>query len=180
MVNASLNKNMLCLLKKLKSSKFISYECAKNHSSAYGNLRINTDNGSIEITNIEKTMPFFDIEEDVTSFECEISDSYAEFKPYCIEPFEAFEVGEIITGIEIINDEINVNDGEYEISFDQAIIIRTEKQTIMFSRDIWFLEVITIFDNDNYDEFFSVEQAIEAWSEEGKNDVKVIRTKKVL
>ena len=180
MVNASLNKNMLCLLKKLKSSKFISYECAKNHSSAYGNLRINTDNGSIEITNIEKTMPFFDIEEDVTSFECEISDSYAEFKPYCIEPFEAFEVGEIITGIEIINDEINVNDGEYEISFDQAIIIRTEKQTIMFSRDIWFSEVITIFDNDNYDAFFPVEQAIDAWSEDGENDVTVIRTKKVL
>ena len=180
MVDATLNKNMLCLLKKLKNSKFISYECAKNHGSAYGNLRINTDNGSIEITNIEKTMPFFDIEEDVTSFECEISDPCAEFKPYCIEPFESFEVGEIITGIEIINDEINVNDGEYEISFDQAIIIRTEKQTIMFSRDIWFSEVITIFDNDNYDAFFPVEQAIDAWSEDGENDVKVIRTKKVL
>ena len=82
--------------------------------------------------------------------------------------------------IEIINDVIEVNDGEYEISFDRAIIFRTDKKDIMFSRDIWFSEVITINENDDYDAVYSIDQVVEAWSDEGENKVNVVRTSRKL
>ena len=73
-----------------------------------------------------------------------------------------------------------LNDGEYEISFDRAIIFRTDKKDIMFSRDIWFSEVITINENDDYDAVYSIDQVVEAWSDEGENKVNVIRTSRKL
>lgn len=180
MICATLNKAMEEMLKNIKESEFISYECGKVYNNAYGNLRINTTAGSIEITNLVKTTSFFDIEENVAYLECKISNPNDEFKPYCLEPFETFEVSGTIKSIEIINDTINVNDGEYEISFDRAIIFRTEKKDIMFSRDIWFSEVITINENDDYDAVYSIDEVVEAWSDEGKNKVNVIRTSRKL
>lgn len=176
MVYATLTGDMIELLKQLKFSNFVSYECGKINNTAYGNLRINTDKGSVELSNIEREIPFFDITEEVACFECKVSDPSTEFKPYCLEPFETFEVSGTIKSIEIINDTINVNDGEYEISFDRAIIIKTENGVIMFSRDIWFSEVITISDNENYDSIYPVDEVIDAWSEQGVNKVDVIRT----
>lgn len=180
MVYATLNDDMLKLLKTLKFSAFISYECAKTHNTTYGNLRINTNKGSIELSNIEREMPFFDITEDVACFECKVSNPAIEFKPYCIEPFEVFKIGGKIKNIEVVNDVIEVNDGEYTISFDRAIIFRTDKINIMFSRDIWFSEVITINEHDDYDSVYSIDEVIEAWSDEGENKVNVIRTRREL
>lgn len=180
MVYATLNDDMIELLKNLKFSNLISYEGGKIHNTVYGNLRINTDKYSVELSNIEKTMPFFDITEDVACFECKVSDPAIEFKPYCIEPFERFEIDAKINSIEIINDVIDVNNGEYEISFDRAIIFRTDKRDIMFSRDVWFSEVITISENDDYDAVYSIDEVAEVWSDEGDNKVNVIRTRKKL
>ncbi len=180
MIYATLSKDMIDLLKNLKFSNMLSYECAKTHDTVYGNLRINTDKYSIELSNIEKTMPFFSANEDIACFECKISNPNVEFRPYCIEPFEVFKVGKTIQNIEIINDVINVNNGEYEISFDRAIIFRMNKGVIMFSRDIWFSEVITISENDNYDAIYPIDEVIEVWSNEGENEINVIRTNKKL
>ena len=102
MVYVTLNEDMIELLRNLKFSNFISYECAKTHNTAYGNLRINTDKCSIELSNIEREMPFFDITEDIACFECKFSNTAIEFKPYCIEPFEVFEIDGKIKNIEII------------------------------------------------------------------------------
>lgn len=180
MVYATLNEDMIELLRKLKFSNLTSYEGARTHNTVYGNLRINTDKCSIELSNIEKTIPFFDITEDVACFECKVSNPAIEFKPYCIEPFEVFEIAGRIENIEIINDVINVNDGEYEITFDRAIVFRTDKGNIMFSRDIWFSEVITINDNDDYDAVYSIDDVVETWSNDGENKVNVIRTRREL
>lgn len=176
MVYVTLNEDMILLLKSLKYSNLISYEGAKTHNTFYGNLRINTDKCSIELSNIEKTMPFFDITEDIACLECKLSNPQIEFKPYCIEPFEVFKIDGRIENIEIVNDVIDVNDGEYEISFDRAIIFRTEEKDIMFSRDIWFSEVITINENDNYDTVYPIDEVVETWSNDGENKVNVIRT----
>lgn len=180
MIDATLSKNMITILKGFKFSKFISYECGKIFDSAYGNLRINTDKGSIEITNFQRTMPFFNTEEEVTCFECKKVDASTEFKPYCEEPFAIYNVEKEITSIEILNDYININDNEYVISFDQAIIFRIENDVIMFSRDAWFSENITISDNDDYNKIFPVDAAIELWSDEGDNQVRIDRTIKKL
>lgn len=176
MINMTLDSNMEEILRKTKNAKFISYECGKIFDNAYGNLRINTDNSSIELTNLQKTTPFFDAEEEVSGFGCKQVEMNSEFKPYCEENFQAFDVRETIKDIEIINDSISVNDASFEISFDQAIIIRTESNVIMFSRNIWFSEIITISEHDDYNSMYPISRVIEDWSDDGENKVKVIRT----
>ena len=176
MIYVTLNKNMEEMLRTIKGSNFISYECGKKFNTAYGNLRINTDALSIELSNIIKEMPFFDSIDDIACLECKISNSTFEFKPYCIEPFDKFIIDAKNNSIEIINDVINVNEGEYEISFDRAIIFRTEKKDIMFSRDVWFSEVITISENDDYNTIYPIDEVIDVWSNQKENKVNVIRT----
>lgn len=176
MIYVTLDSYMEQLLRKMKKSVFVSYECGKVFNNAYGNLRINTDVDSIELTNLQKVVPFFDDEEDVSGFMCKQVDKNSEFKPYCEETPQTFEVGESIKDIEIINDSISINDDEFEISFDQAIIIRTESKVIMFSRNIWFSEIITISEHDDYDSLHPISQVIETWSDQGENRVNVRRT----
>ena len=176
MIYITLNNNMEKMLRTIIGVKIISYECGKNYDTAYGNLRINTEILSIELSNMIKEKPFFDGVGDVACLECKISNPDVEFKPYCIEPFEAFDIDSRIESIEIINDEIDVNDGEYEISFDRAIVFRTDKRDIMFSRGVWFSEVITISEHDDYDSIYPVDEVVEVWSDQGDNKVKVIRT----
>ena len=180
MIYVTLNNNMEIMLKNIKGSKFISYECGKIFGNVYGNLRINTDKLSVEITNLQRTTPFFDTEEEVAGFKCKLVDGNSTFKPYCEEPFETFDVGETINDVEIINDAICINDGEFEIAFDQAIIIRMETKIIMFSRDIWFSEDITISEHDNYNSIFPISQVVDSWSDDGANKVNVTRTSRIL
>lgn len=180
MVYATFSEDMLEILKNLESAIFLSYDCATTFGMPYGNLRINTDKMSVEITNIQKELPFYDATEDIACFACEISDPDKEFKPYCDEPYGNFKIGEKIVEMKIINDVIDVNDGEYIISFDRAVVIKTEKRTIMFSRSIWFAEDIAISDNDDYDSVFSINDVIDAWSNEGADKVTVKRSIKDL
>ena len=175
MTNATLDKNMIELLKNLKNTKFISYECGKIFNLASGNLKINTDKISLEITNFLKEDLFFDENEEFAVFECKKSNS--KFKPYCDTTLKKFGIEENIINIEIINDFISVNNGEYEFSYDQAIIIKTQNKTIMFSRDVWFSEVITISDNDNYDDVFPISEVKETFSNYGEYKVEVKRRK---
>ncbi len=180
MIYVTLNQTMEAMLKNIKTSKFISYECGKVFGNAYGNFRINTDKTAIEISNFQKTTPFFGSEEEVAGFNCKEVEKNSVFKPYCEEPFESFEVNETIADIEIVNDSICINNGEFEISFDQAIIIRTETKTIMFSRDIWFSEDITISEHDDYNSVFPISQLIDSWSDDGEKKVCVIRKSRKL
>ncbi len=175
MIKAILTGEMKKSLRELIGKNFVSYECGKTFNTAYGNLRINTSGVSIEITNLEKEMPFFDGTEEVAVLQCEKIGSNKPFQPYCIEPFQIYEVGEIIKSIEIIKDKINVNNGEYEIAFDRAIVIRMEKGILMFSRGIWFSEEIAISENDQYDTLFPIEEVVDAWSNEGEYMVRVER-----
>ena len=48
------------------------------------------------------------------------------------------------------------------------------------ARDTWFSEIITISDNDDYDQVFSIEDVKEAWSIDGENTVDVKRTSRNL
>ena len=178
MFDMTLTKEMEDMLKSIINSTFISYEHGKHN--AYGNLRINTDKISIELANIEKTVPFFEDVEEVASFECQIADKNTKFSPYCITTPSVIKVGSLIKEIEIVNDFICLNDGEFEFSFDQAIIIKTEAKTIMFSRSAWFSENILIDEHDDYDSIYPVSEAKELWSEEDTYNVKITRTRRKL
>ena len=181
MVYMTLTKEMEDMLKSIINSTFISYERDDFGFSAYGNLRINTNKTSIELTNLEKVVPFIKDEEEVAGFECQIADKNTKFIPYCPgDPYCKIEVNSLIKEIEIVNDFIYVNDGEYEISFDQAIIIKTEAKTIMFSRSTWFSETISIDEHDDYDSVNPVSDERELFENEDMNKVKITRTRRKL
>ena len=180
MVYMTLTKEMEDMLKSIINSTFISYERDDFGFSAYGNLRINTNKTSIELTNLEKVVPFIEDEEEVAGFECQIVDKNTKFSPYCIIGSVEVKVNSLIKEIEIVNDFIYVNDGEYEISFDQAIIIKTEAKTIMFSRSAWFSETISIDEHDDYDSVNPVSDERELFENEDMNKVKITRTRRKL
>ena len=180
MVYMTLTKEMEDMLKSIINSTFISYERDDFGFSAYGNLRINTNKTSIELTNLEKVVPFIKDEEEVAGFECQIVDKNTKFSPYCIIGSVEVKVDSLIKEIEIVNDFIYVNDGEYEISFDQAIIIKTEAKTIMFSRSAWFSETISIREHDDYDSIYPVSEERELFENEDTNKVKITRTRRKL
>ena len=181
MVYMTLTKEMEDMLKSIINSTFISYECDDFVISTYGKFRINADKISIEVTNLQKVVPFIEGEEEVAGFECQIADKNTKFIPYC--PGDSYckvEVNSLIKEIEIVNDSICINDGEYEISFDQAIIIKTEAKTIMFSRSAWFSETISIREHDDYDSIYPVSDERELFENEDMNKVKITRTRRKL
>lgn len=180
MLEATLKDDMINLLNAINHSNFVSYVCGKTFNCVGGNLRINTSQGSVELTNFHKTIPFFDEEDEVAFFECVRVNTTTAFVPYCNIPAENFDINEKIKSIEIINDYINVNNGKYEFSFDQAIIFKTEHRTIMFSRNAWFSEVIIISDTDDYDSVFPISEVSQTFSNYGEYSVNVKRTRRVL
>lgn len=182
MVDARFTKEMIDILSDMKGKTFVSYECDEGHGfpRAYGNFRINLDGYSVEVSNEIHGLPFFDTVEDIAVFVCKQVDSKTLYVPGVIGEIRTEPIEEIIESVEIITDEINVNNGEYEIVFDTALIIRTEYQTIMFSRDVWFSEVINISDNDDYDSVYPINSVIEHWNNEGDYDVSVKRIKRFI
>lgn len=167
-----LNHEMRELLKKIKNSNFISYECECVYGMTYGNLRINTDKYSIEITNFEETADLFGEEEDVTGFKCAKVDGSEDFKPYCIGMSKEYDINKKITGIKIINDFIVIDNEDMAMSYDQAIIFEMGDSSIMFSREAWFSENIDISEDDDYNSVYSVKSVEEVW-QNGDPDRKV-------
>ena len=51
---------------------------------------------------------------------------------------------------------------------------------LMFSRDIWFSEDITISEHDDYDSIFPISQVVDSWANDGENKVNVVRTSRKL
>ena len=177
MIKRNLSKDMINLLKSLIGSDLISYECKPLVNTTYGALRLNTSICSVEISNLFDDITILGATEKVSGFKCKKVDSDTLFKPYGIHDSTVFNLDGRIGSIEIVRDDITVNSENYSISFDQAIIIKTDKVTIMFSRDVWFDETIVIKYDDNYDDVYSTESAAYALSDYGQYEVDVKRTR---
>ena len=83
-----------------------------------------------------------------------------------------------ITSIEVVTDTIEVNNGEYSIVYDMALIFHMGESVLMVSRDTWFSELITIKEYDDYNQTFSVDDQKESWSNDGEYKVNVRRVRK--
>lgn len=182
MVEMKFTQDMIKTIQSMKGKTITSYQCAKidEWSRTYGNFRINFEDYAIDFTNRVKGVPFFDEVEEVAGFECAKVYSDAPYEPGIVRDVQIVPVDEVVQSIEVITDEIDVNHGEYQITFDEAVIIHTEYQTIMFSRDVWFSEIIHISTDDNYDNIYPIDSVIENWNNEGDYEVIVKRTKKEL
>ncbi len=179
MTKATFTNEERALLADMKGKIFVSYECEKDppFSRAYGNVRINTDAYSAEIRNETEPFPFFGETEDMSRFSCTKVNPSVPFRPAVVKDSQIVPVNEKIISAELITDTIDVNNGEYVFVFDAALILRTEKRTFMFARDIWFSENITIAENDDYDSIFPLETAKESLSNYGEYPVKATRNK---
>lgn len=179
MVNATFTDEMKELLASMVGKRFVSYECSKDSfSRAFGNMRINFNGRSIELTNEEQTFPLFDGEEDMTCFACKVVDSKRPFEPDVVAETTVTDVNKSITSIEVVTDTIEVNNGEYSIVYDMALIFHMGESVLMVSRDTWFSELITIKENDDYNQAFSVDDQKESWSNDGEYKVNVKRVRK--
>ena len=85
-------------------------------------------------------------------------------------------VNEVVEDIIIIKDEINVKHSSgntiYEITMDDAVIIKTDNSVYAISRE-WSLgeELIFIKTSDYKKDIYSVEQIVSEWSDEDENTV---------
>ena len=72
MVQARFSYEMRNALRNMVGHRFIAYEYGEDASpnTAYGNVRLNTDNGDVEIRCEERPLPFFGETEDVACFAC--------------------------------------------------------------------------------------------------------------
>lgn len=182
MIRVEFTKKMQKILSDMKEKVFLSLECdfewENENKGIYGNFRIYVDNYAIDFRNEVVALPFFGRIEDLSCFSCEIVRDNTPFKPFILTSVaKKYEINEKIISISLLRDEIDVNQGKEKFSFDVALIIKTEKQTYMFARDVWFSELITLEYSEDYEKVFSIKEEIESFSNEGEYDVKVSRTK---
>ena len=185
MVYATFNNEMRTLLRDIKGKVLVGVEYLPEKNdcdAAYGILRIHLENYNIDLVNEQKPFPFYDGVEDMSCFACHKTDKMASFKPFVISSQKSKFIGihKMITRVEIMNDVIHINHDEYVISFDVALIIHTADHIYMFARDVWFSEIISIRDNDDYERVFSMRDLIESWNNEGESVVKIDRTRTAL
>ena len=173
MVYATLSSKMVDLLRSMIGNEFLSYECAVQNDEIYGNLRINTSGGSVEVINEVQELPFLDGCEELSFFCCCEANRESGFQPFCVEPVSIIPVSERISGIEVIRDIVCVNNGNYEIAFDMAIVIKCQTRTIIFSRSWHFSEVISV--KSDIADVYPVESVVSDWENDGDNHVAVDR-----
>ena len=176
MVKAKLSDKMIKILKDTVGKTFCSYECGNIAMGAvYGNVQINMDNCAIEIVNEAKELPFYDSTEDISHFVCRKKLLNEPFKPYCEEKSEKHTINENVISVSIIEDSVSVNDGESDIAFDMAVVIKTDKHSYMFSRGWFFSEIIDISVDKEFNEIYPINRVVKDWSEDGENKVDVSR-----
>ena len=77
----------------------------------------------------------------------------------------------------VISDQITIQEGTYQIEFDEAIVIKTVKDVYMISRDWQYSELIHIYNHEDYDTVYPIKEVIDNWNNFGEYSVKVKRVK---
>lgn len=182
MNNAIFTEEMLTVLAEMKGKTFKSYECVKMGTSmTYGKCRLNLGTFSIDLYNYVHTMPFFGAVEDIPYFSCERMDKNSEYVTCEKNSIpHVYMIDEKIQSVEIVNDEINVNHGEYQITIDQALIIKTKDNVYSFYKDWMYSEVINIAVDRSDETVYPEEKVYNEWSDNGSDYTEIKRTRKVL
>jgi hypothetical protein len=167
-----LNNNMLNLLNTIKNSMLTNIECEfeEKWKRAYGYVRLNTTDKSIDITNVQKPIELFGEVDDVAVFECHNNTGKTLKEAFdLIDTFSPTkkEVNEIVENIDIIEEEVIINNSK--MIFDMGIIIKTKSHTYIISRENWFNEFIYVNVDKTFDEIYPIEKDIEIWNI-NKND----------
>ena len=178
MINAKFTAEMQELLRGLKGKVFKSYIYNKEgrFERAYGNLRIVLGRSAIDVMCIQHPVDdYFGEPEDMSYFICELADPKTSFIPYIEGRTLSYMVGEIITGVELVNDYVDYDDGDCIIDMDVALVIRTKYHTFTFSRGIWFDETISIEVAEANEEPRGISSIEKLWYDEEDDVQPVVR-----
>ena len=178
MLYATFTKEMKDILRSMVGKTLKSYEgdfCGAQR--VYGVCRIHLGRFSIELQNEVQGMPFFDKEEDIPVLTCRIVSKKDPFWPETQggEPLY-YMIDEKIKAVDIVTDVIRVNKDEYEITIDQAVVIRTESHCYSFYKDWMYGETINIVSSDEKPTLYPEEKVIEEWSDRGEDHVNLRRS----
>ena len=175
---AVFSDDMLNILKSINGKTFKSYECKKTGEDlVYGIIRINLGTYSIDLCNYTSTIPFYGEfeEEDISCFSCALAEKNADFKPCETDQIaHQYLIDERIKEVEIIRDKISIGNGEYEITMDQALILRSKFNVYSFYKDWIYGETIRIGIDRNDITVLSVDDVKNQWSDD-KESVKIER-----
>ena len=150
MIIHCINEKELQMLKSLIGSKLISFKSQEKDSwnRIFGNIALVTDKTEIELRNELTEIEYFGDFEEVSKFY--VNQITAENQFCLMVQDDVFEttVNETITDIIIVKDEVVVKDDSaktvYEITTDDAVIIKTDSSAYVISRD-WHLEEFMLF-----------------------------------
>lgn len=169
----------LKILREQIGHKLVSYECGEGElmfHRAYGNIRLNFEEGAFEIDNIQKPMTVLGEADDISIFSCQQVDPNSKYSPYLPdEKTSTHNIEVVIIGIEVIEETIDIDDGEFQATFDMAVIFRSARKTFMLSRGWHYSEAIHISEDDNYEAVYPIAQDREAWSNDGEHKVSITR-----
>lgn len=176
MIKSTLTDDELKLLSSMIGKNFISVIRTEkdSYNRVFGNIAINVDGIFYEIKNELTVIDYFGDKEDVSRFYVRTLENKECFEPMIVLPIGEISINEIITDISIIQDQIIVEKTSggsiYEITMDDAIILKTEKSVYAISRE-WSLEeeMIIVKTTDYMRDIYSVEQIISEWSDEDDN-----------
>ncbi|MBQ9043407.1 MAG: hypothetical protein IJ111_11425 [Eggerthellaceae bacterium] len=168
MVDMTFEPEMRELLAKMKGKTFKSFECRLIEEWGYiaSPLRINLGSFAVDLECWFKEVPGwkeldpYDWPTCLTCSEAELGSAFFPERKSIAE----YLVGERITGVEIVNDRIEM-DGEPDGSVDVALVIRTKSCAYTFSRDIWFNYVMQYREGDVSEVPYTVEKCAADWAE---------------
>lgn len=172
-----INEEVRGFLKSMVGSNISSIDIGdseKEFNRSYGKMRINFNDGSLDVNNIESPTDILGEMDDISFFTFEMNNK-DHFRPYMDEKASQIKIDEKIIDISIITDKIDI-DGKYELEFDEAIIVKTPQNSWMIYREWQYSELIHITNNKGYDEVYPICDVIENWNNYGEYNVKVVRT----
>lgn len=145
MLKIGFTPDMLKILKSMKGKVFKSFECyfigEGDIRSLYGSFRINLGRSSVDITCDYELFNFAGIEEEYCPFSCTQADPSSKFIPWPldVEPKE-YMVDEVITGVEVLKDQFEINGAKMEM--DMALAIQTKYHKYIFSHTYYYSDII--------------------------------------
>ena len=177
MVHMEFSNEMVEILREMKGKTFKSYECSIDgiaEKYIWGTIRINLGQYAVDIINREKPVEYFDSVEGLSGFECQKMNLKDDYNEFVVKDSFVYLVDEKIQSVKIVRDRININAGEYKISFDTAVIITTRYNCYTISRGHYFSEEMFFLSDKTEMHPYPISRIIDDWNDpedEGTVDV---------
>ena len=148
------------ILKELKGNKL---EKICYNEPICGSVKLICSNFAIIIFNEMHEANFIDENEEVTYFTITKENKDYDFRYFKDDDTtQVIDINEKVSSVKVVNDLINYNN-KYEISYDIAIIIKTDKHSYTISRDWFYMESMEISIDKDIDDILDRDTIIEQY-----------------